>query len=147
MRDSRVAGPFAVAGGVCEAPPARRGVRAAPAAGAAAADPAAGLWRTVPDDNGNFGHVERETCGAAPCGTLVQAFVARGREIARADVGRLIVWDMAPRSGGEYVGGKVWSPDRDRTLSGRLTLTDRGPAVEGCVLGICRDGGTWRRVN
>jgi uncharacterized protein (DUF2147 family) len=34
-------------------------------AGAALADPAAGTWRTVPDDNGNSGHVEIAPCGAA----------------------------------------------------------------------------------
>lgn len=116
-------------------------------AGAALADPAAGTWQTVPDDNGNFGHVEIAPCGAALCGTLVRAHDASGAEIASPHVGRRIVWDMAPRGGGEYAGGKVWSPDRDRTYSGRLSLTGRGLAVEGCVLGICRDGGTWVRVN
>lgn len=54
---------------------------------------------------------------------------------------------MEPRGGGTYAGSKVWSPDRDQTYSGRLMLTDRGPGVRGCVLGICRDGGTWVRVN
>jgi uncharacterized protein (DUF2147 family) len=117
------------------------------AAGIAAADPAVGVWQTVPDDNGNFGHVEVTPCGPALCGTLVRAYDAAGREIASPNVGRRIVWDMAPRGGGKYAGGKVYSPDRDQTYNGRLTLTDRGLAVEGCVLGICRDGGTWRRVN
>ncbi|MEE4276376.1 MAG: DUF2147 domain-containing protein [Thermoleophilia bacterium] len=116
-------------------------------AGAAAADPAEGVWQTVPDDNGNFGHVEMTTCGAALCGTLVRAYDASGKEIASPNVGRRIVWDMAPRGGGAYGGGKVYSPDRDKTYNGRLTLTDRGLGVEGCVLGICRDGGTWRRVD
>ena len=116
-------------------------------AGAAFADPAEGVWQTVPDDNGNFGHVEVTTCGAALCGTLVRAYDSSGKEIASPNIGRRIVWDMAPRGGGEYAGGKVWSPDRDKTYNGRLTLTDRGLGVQGCVLGICRDGGTWRRVN
>jgi uncharacterized protein (DUF2147 family) len=117
------------------------------AAGAAAADPAVGVWQTVPDDNGNFGHVEVTACGAALCGTLVRAYDAAGNEIASPNVGRRIVWDMEPRGGGKYAGGKIWSPDRDQTYNGRLTLTDRGLAVEGCVLVVCRDGGTWARVN
>ena len=117
------------------------------AAGAAFADPAEGVWQTAPDDNGNFGHVEVTTCGTALCGTLVRAYDRAGKQIASPNVGRQIIWDMAPRGGGEYAGGKVWSPDRGKTYNGRLTLTDRGLAVEGCVLGICRDGGTWRRVN
>jgi uncharacterized protein (DUF2147 family) len=117
------------------------------AAGPAFADPAVGIWQTAPDDNGNFGHVEMASCGPAVCGTLVRAFDASGRRIDSPNLGRRIVWDMAPRGNGEYAGGKVYSPDRDKTYSGRLRLTERGLAVEGCVLGICRDGGTWRRVN
>lgn len=116
-------------------------------AGAAFADPAVGVWQTVPDDNGDFGHVEITTCGTALCGTLVRAFDAAGKQLDGPTIGRRIVWDMEPRGDGGYAGGKIYSPDRDRTYNGRLTLTERGLAVEGCVLGICRDGGTWRRVN
>jgi len=110
-------------------------------AGAAFADPAEGVWQTVPDDNGNYGHVEVAPCGAARCGTLLRAYDASGQEISSPNVGRRIVWDMVPRGGREYAGGKVYSPDRHRTYSGRLTLTAGGLAAEGCV------GGTWRRVN
>lgn len=117
------------------------------AAGTALADPAVGVWQTVPDDNGNFGHVEVTTCGPALCGTLVRAYDSAGAQIESPNLGRRIVWDMEPKGGGGYAGGKIYSPDRDRTYNGRLTLTERGLAVEGCVLGICRDGGTWRRVN
>jgi uncharacterized protein (DUF2147 family) len=117
------------------------------AAGAALADPAAGVWQTVPDDNGNFGHIEIAPCGPAICGTLVRAYDAAGTQIASPNLGRQIVWGMEPRGNGEYAGGKVWSPDRDKTYNGRLTLTSRGLKVEGCVLGICRDGGTWARVD
>jgi uncharacterized protein (DUF2147 family) len=116
-------------------------------AGTALADPAEGVWQTAPDDNGNFGHVQVTTCGTAVCGTLVRAYDAGGQEIASPNVGRRIVWDMEPRGDGQYAGGKVYSPDRERTYNGRLTLTPRGLAVEGCVMGICRDGGTWARVD
>jgi uncharacterized protein (DUF2147 family) len=116
-------------------------------AGTALADPAEGLWRTAPDDNGNFGHVEIGACGTALCGTLLRAFDESGEEIASPNVGRQLVWGMEPRGNGDYSGGKVHSPDRDRTYNGRLKLTEGGLSVEGCLLGICRDGGTWRRVN
>jgi uncharacterized protein (DUF2147 family) len=116
-------------------------------AGAALADPAEGVWQTVPDDNGHFGHIEIAPCGPALCGTLVRAYDVSGAEIASPNVGRQIVWGMEPRGNGEYAGGKVWSPDRDKTYNGRLTLTASGLQVEGCVLGICRDGGTWARVD
>jgi uncharacterized protein (DUF2147 family) len=47
---------------------------------------------------------------------------------------------------GVYDDGKVWSPDRDKTYSSDMTLSGNSLAVRGCVLGICRDGGTWTRV-
>ncbi len=51
-------------------------------AGAALADPAEGVWQTVPDDNGHFGHIEIAPCGPALCGTLVRAYDVSGAEIA-----------------------------------------------------------------
>jgi uncharacterized protein (DUF2147 family) len=113
---------------------------------AALADPVEGLWKTKPDDNGNFGHVQIAPCGPAFCGVLTQAFTADGSVRSSANIGRQIVWDMAAEGAGAYAGGKIWSPDRDKTYSGKMQLDGDGLAVSGCVLGICRDGGTWTRV-
>jgi len=54
---------------------------------------------------------------------------------------------MKSRSGGAYSGGKVYSPDRDKTYSSKMTLNGNNLNIKGCVFGICRDGGTWKRVN
>lgn len=113
----------------------------------ALADPIEGLWKTKPDDNGNFGHVEVKPCGPAFCGTLVKAFDGKGTQIKSANVGKAIIWDMKPKGEGKYADGKVWSPDRNKTYSSKLQLSGNGLAVSGCVLGFCRDGGTWTRVN
>ena len=43
------------------------------AAGAAMADPVEGLWKTKPDDNGNYGHVQVDACGAAFCVTVTES--------------------------------------------------------------------------
>ncbi|MBP6736465.1 MAG: DUF2147 domain-containing protein [Rhodobacteraceae bacterium] len=116
-------------------------------AGAAfAADPVEGVWKTKPDDNGNFGHVQIKPCGAAFCGTLIKAFDGAGKEIESPNVGKKIVWDMVAYPDGVYDDGKIWSPDRDKTYSSDMTLSGNSLAVRGCVLGICRDGGTWTRV-
>lgn len=115
-------------------------------AGAAVADPVEGLWKTKPDDNGHYGHVEVKPCGAAFCGTLVRAFDGAGKEMASENIGKRIIWDMVPKGEGAYGDGKVWSPDRDKTYNSKLQLSGDGLAVKGCVLGICRDGGTWTRV-
>lgn len=113
---------------------------------ALAADPVEGVWKTKPDDNGNFGHVDVKPCGKAYCGVLIKAFDGAGKEIASPNIGRKIIWDMVAYGAGVYDDGKVYSPDRDKTYNSDMTLTGNKLAVRGCVLGICRDGGTWTRV-
>lgn len=115
-------------------------------AGAAFADPVEGVWKTKPDDNGNFGYVQIKPCGAAFCGTLIKAFDGAGKEIDSPNVGKKIVWDMVAYPDGLYDDGKIWSPDRDKTYSSDMQLKGNSLSVRGCVLGICRDGGTWTRV-
>ena len=61
------------------------------ATAAFAADPVEGTWKTKPDDNGNFGHVQIKPCGPKICGTLVKAFDGAGKEIASPNVGKQIV--------------------------------------------------------
>jgi uncharacterized protein (DUF2147 family) len=115
-------------------------------AGTAWADPVEGVWQTRKDDNGNFGHVQIKPCGPAFCGTLITAFDGEGKEIESPNVGKRIVWDMVAYADGLYDDGKIYSPDRDKTYNGDMTLKGDSLAVRGCVLGICRDGGTWKRV-
>jgi len=113
---------------------------------AAGADPVEGVWKTKPDDNGNFGHVQIKPCGPAFCGTLVKAFDGTGTAIESPNVGKQIVWDMIAYPEGLYDDGKIWSPDRDKTYDSDMTLSGDSLSVRGCVFGFCRDGGTWTRV-
>lgn len=115
-------------------------------AGQALADPIHGIWATVPDDNGNSGHIKIEACGDAICGTLIKSFDSSGNEFASENIGRQMIWDMKPRKNGNYGGGKVYSPDRDQTYSGKLKLNGDTLTVQGCILVVCRDGGVWTRV-
>jgi uncharacterized protein (DUF2147 family) len=117
------------------------------AGAAAAADPVFGTWKTEKDDNGNFGHIRVEACGTKVCGTLIKSFDASGAEMQSPNVGKKIVWDMVAQGDGAYGDGKVWSPDRDKTYNSKMQLSGDKLAVEGCVLMICRNGGTWQRVN
>jgi uncharacterized protein (DUF2147 family) len=112
----------------------------------ALADPVEGVWKTRPDDNGHFGHVEVKPCGSAFCGVLIRAFDGTGAEIESPNIGKRIIWDMVAYGDGAYDDGQVWSPDRDKTYNSEMQLTGDNLAVKGCVLGICRDGGTWSRV-
>ena len=112
----------------------------------ASADPVEGIWKTKPDDNGHYGYVQIEPCGPAFCGRLVKAFDQTGAEIASPNIGKQIVWDMVAEGEGAYGDGKVWSPDRDKTYSSKMQLDGNSLSVSGCVLMICRDGGTWTGV-
>ena len=114
---------------------------------AAQADPVEGMWKTKPDDNGKFGYVEIVPCGPAFCGTLVKAFDPAGAEIDSPNIGKRIVWDMIAEGDGAYGEGKVWSPDRDKTYNAKMKLSGNSLSVSGCVMGFCRDGGTWTRVD
>lgn len=112
----------------------------------ALADPAHGVWKTKPDDNGNFGHVRMQTCSNGKiCGGLIAAFDGSGQQMESPNIGRAIVWDMEPQSGGQYRNGKVWAPDRDRTYNSRMELRGNTLGVSGCILGICREQ-EWTRL-
>ena len=115
-------------------------------AGAGLADPVEGVWQTKKDDNGNFGYVQIKPSGPAFCGVLIKAFDSAGKEKASDNIGRQIVWDMVAYPDGLYDDGQIYSPDRDKTYNGDMTLSGDSLKVRGCVLGICRDGGTWKRV-
>jgi len=113
---------------------------------AALADPVEGIWQTLKDDNGDYGHIEIKPCGPAFCGTLIAAFESDGSPIDSPNVGRQIVWDMTPYPDGLYDDGRIYAPDRDREYNGDMTLSGDSLAVRGCAMGICRNGGTWSRV-
>lgn len=110
------------------------------------ADPAHGLWKTKPDDNGNFGHVRIQTCANGNiCGGLVTAFDGNGQQIASPNIGRAIVWDMEPAGDGRYSNGNVYAPDRDRTYNARMELRGQTLGVSGCIAFVCRES-EWTRV-
>lgn len=110
------------------------------------ADPAHGLWKTKPDDNGNYGHVRIQTCSNGKiCGGLVTAFNASGQQIESPNIGRAIVWDMVADGNGTYSNGKVYAPDRDSTYNAKMNLRGATLGVSGCVAFICRES-NWTRV-
>ena len=113
---------------------------------ASAADPLEGMWRTTKDDNGNSGLIKVAPCGAKLCGTLVKSYDPSGKEMASDNIGRQIISETVNEGGGKY-SGKVYSPDRNKTYKSKLSLSGKKLTVKGCVLGICRNGGTWNKVN
>lgn len=113
-------------------------------AGAAAADPAEGIWQTQPDD-GAFAFVQITPCGEAVCGTIIRSFNEQG-EYDSPNQGRQIVIDMVPQGDGTYQ-GQVWRPSNDKIYTGNMTLGGDQLRLRGCVLGgiICASQ-HWVRV-
>ena len=116
------------------------------AATAVMADPIHGLWQTIEDDNGKYGHIEIKTCDGTICGFLRKSFDSNGKAVETEHKNKAIIWDMVNKGGGKYTGGKIWSPDRDKTYDSKLELNGDELKVSGCVLFLCRDGGTWTRI-
>jgi uncharacterized protein (DUF2147 family) len=63
----------------------------------ALADPVFGTWKTIPDDNGRFGHIEIKQCGDTICGEMVASFEANGNKYKSDNLGKNIVWNMMLR--------------------------------------------------
>lgn len=113
-------------------------------AGAAAADPVLGTWKTEPDD-GSYAYVQMEKCGSAVCGKIARTFNASG-EYQSPNIGKTLVIDMAPKGDGAYA-GKVWRPSNGKIYIGKMDLAGNTLALRGCVAGglICSKQ-TWSRV-
>lgn len=146
MRRSR---PIAAAAGLRRRPALVFAVALAGAAplGAAAADPAHGLWRTEANDEGGFLVVELLACEGAPaetCGVIRRAESPEGAAPDYPHLGRLMIEGMTAE-GAAYSGGTIWAPDDDRTYPAKMTLRGDVLEVEGCVLVFCR-GQDWARV-
>lgn len=113
-------------------------------AGAAAADPVLGTWKTQPDD-GSYAHIEMAKCGAAVCGKIARTFNDTG-EYKSPNIGKTLVIDMLPNGDGSYA-GQVWRPSNGKIYTGKMDLAGNSLALRGCVAGglICSKQ-TWTRV-
>ena len=112
---------------------------------ALAADPVVGLYKTQPGDTGSFAHVEIYECDANICGVIRKAFDSSGAEVESDTVGKRMIWNMSIDGAGEYSGGKIWAPDRDKVYNSKMALTGSTLSVSGCVLVVCRSQ-DWTRV-
>jgi len=118
------------------------------ASGAFADDPADGLWKTQPGDEGGYLHVSIQPCGSAVCGTIDSAFDASGNEVLDYEnLGKQMIWDMVAEGDGAYANGKIWDPESGKTHNSKMSLDGNALTVKGCVAGglVCR-GQTWSRI-
>ena len=113
------------------------------AGGAASADPVIGVWQTQVDD-GAYAHVDMSVCGGKICGTIARTFNNSG-EYKSPNIGKRLVWDMAPDGKGGYGGGRIWQPSTGKEYRSKMALAGNRLDVSGCVGPICRKQ-VWSRV-
>jgi len=114
-------------------------------AGAAAADPAEGTWKTEVDD-GAYAYVQMYACGAKVCGKIARTFNGTG-EYNSPNLGKAIVINMQPNGNGSY-NGQVWRPSNNKIYIGKMSLNGNKIKLKGCVAGglLC-SAQDWTRVN
>ena len=109
-----------------------------------------GKWKSAPNDEGSYIHVEIGACatdGNKVCGTILEAFSKEPDFQQPEWIGRNIIENMVPDGANEWDDGTIWAPDDDETYSSTMELNGDVLTVSGCVLGglICR-GQDWTRV-
>lgn len=116
------------------------------ASGALAQD-VLGIWKTEANDEGSYLEVDIQPCGANLCGTIIAAKNKEGvADPAYANLGKGIIFDMAPDGENKWDDGEIWAPDDDKRYSSNMELQEGVLEVEGCVFIICR-GQSWTRAN
>ena len=50
----------------------------------------------------------------------MKSFDGSGKSIESDSIGKRIIWNMKAKGDGKYGGGKIWSPDRDKTYASKL---------------------------
>lgn len=108
-----------------------------------AADPVSGLWQTQVDD-GRYAYVDMKPCGDKICGSIAKAFDSNG-PYEGENIGKLLVWDMAPGGNGSYSNGKIWQPSTGKIYRSKMKLNGNKLNVSGCVGPICKKQ-VWARV-
>jgi uncharacterized protein (DUF2147 family) len=106
-----------------------------------------GVWRNPR----NSVHIRIQPCGPAMCGTVVWASaraLAKAREAGTPNlIGAQLFRQLRPVGGSSW-GGRVFVPDLQRTVAGRLSVNGRSAVVSGCIAAglVCRTQ-TWVRVS
>lgn len=108
---------------------------------AVSADAVYGLWHSEKNDKGAYIEVTIAACGDKICGKITNAFDGDDPSI----IGRDIIWDMVAVGNGKYRGGIIWAPDTDKEYRSKMSLTEEGLRVSGCIGPICR-GQDWTRA-
>jgi uncharacterized protein (DUF2147 family) len=111
----------------------------------AAADPLAGLWRTVPPAGGPTVMVRIAPCGAALCGTIEAVVGPDGRLRPERHRGRLLLWDVLP-IGADTWRARAYAATRDQDYAAFIRVEGDRLGLQTCVLGRCGAPDLWLRL-
>jgi len=120
----------------------------APAAHAAPTMTPSGVWESP----GGNTRLRLTQCGKKICGKVAWASARAREDAARGGHNNLIgmqLFEEFTRTGPNSFEGRVFVPDINRRLNGRLTMEDKSTiAVRGCLTGNigCRTQ-TWKRYS
>lgn len=110
-----------------------------------AQDSALGVWATEKSEEGVFLKVDVGPCeadAARLCGVVIDRVDSAGASSESEVIGKFLINDMKPVEGKSdaWHKGTIWAPDDDKTYKSKMSLTDEGLKVSGCVFGglICR---------
>ena len=107
-----------------------------------------GVWKSQANEEGYI-YVQIGTCEESEsyCGTIIKAFDLKGKSGPYKFLGKKMLWDMKDNGDGQYLGGKIFAPDRERVFDGELRLDEKGLVNRGCSLGglVCKEQ-QWSRV-
>ncbi len=107
---------------------------------------ATGVWQTQAGKNGDYLQVKIAPCGSNLCGTIDAAYGSDNKPVSGfKDTGMQLIWDMKPDGADKWSGGKLWSPELNVTVGGKLALQGDTLVVSGCKGPICRSQ-DWTRV-
>lgn len=115
------------------------------AATPALSEPILGTWISPPDKKGQIGYVVARKCGATYCGKLERVFDKNGKPTTTPNVGKTLFWDMSPRGGGLYSGGKAYVPIFGKSFDADVRVTGDKLKINGCVKALCK-AQVWARA-
>jgi uncharacterized protein (DUF2147 family) len=107
-----------------------------------------GIWKTEANDTGAYLEVTVAPCASDRskfCGTISKAFTRAGEDTGYANLGKLMINNMAADGAGKFSGGTIWDPEHNKTFKSDMTLKGDELDVEGCVSVFCQ-GQAWQRV-
>jgi len=107
-------------------------------ASAAAAEEPFGTW--VRPSTGT--QVQFYDCGGKLCGKIVAV-----KDQARKGTIGTVIMKGAAKTGPNQWKGDLLNTEDGKTYSGKVSLTDKGLNLEGCVALVLCKGETWTRVN